>query len=117
VGEYGFDLGAALGDHAHQLQAAREALWSRKADPAEFLGWIDVPEDTETLREILRYREANDWVEELVVLGIGGSALGAQAVNAALGRGPVRLHFVDNISLSRLRSSCARSSRVRPWST
>lgn len=97
VGEYGFDLGAALGDHAHQLQAARDALWSRKVDPAEFLGWIDVPEDTETLREILRYREANDWVEELVVLGIGGSALGAQAVNAALGRGPVRLHFVDNV--------------------
>ncbi|MCL6568159.1 MAG: erythromycin esterase family protein [Meiothermus silvanus] len=60
VGEYGFDLGAALGDHAHQLQAARDALWSRKADPAEFLGWIDVPEDTETLREILLYLRDND---------------------------------------------------------
>ncbi|PZA06152.1 MULTISPECIES: glucose-6-phosphate isomerase [unclassified Meiothermus] len=97
VGEYGFDLAAALEAHAVQLEAARDALWGRKDDPAEFLGWIEVPEDTQTLREVLRYREANPWVEDLVVLGIGGSALGAQAVNAALGKGPVRLHFVDNV--------------------
>lgn len=97
VGPYGFDLAAALAEHAGGLEAARNALWSRRMDPDEFLGWIEVPEDTETLREILRYRQANAWVEDLVVLGIGGSALGAQAVSAALGKGPVRLHFVDNV--------------------
>ncbi|RIH89603.1 glucose-6-phosphate isomerase [Calidithermus roseus] len=97
IGSQGIDLEQALRAHKKRLEAARDALWGRKGDPAEFLGWIDVPEDTQTLRKVLRYREANAWVEDLVVLGIGGSALGAQAVNAALGKGPVRLHFVDNV--------------------
>ncbi|WP_337868496.1 glucose-6-phosphate isomerase [Meiothermus sp.] len=97
IGEHGIDWVAEFASQAPNLEAARDALWSRKSDPAEFLGWIDVPEDTETLRRVLRYREANAWVEDLVVLGIGGSALGAQAVGAALGKGPVRLHFVDNV--------------------
>ncbi len=97
LGEQGLDWPGALAAHAQRLEAARDALWQRKSNPAEFLGWIDVPEDTETLRRVLRYREANRWVEDLVVLGIGGSALGAQAVGAALGKGPVRLHFVDNV--------------------
>jgi glucose-6-phosphate isomerase len=97
VGSQGLDFGQALQEHGGRLEAARDALWERRGDPAEFLGWIDVPEDTQTLREVLRYRQANPWVEDFVVLGIGGSALGAQAVHAALGKGPVRLHFVDNV--------------------
>jgi glucose-6-phosphate isomerase len=97
IGEHGIDWAAEVASQARNLEAARDALWDRKSDPAEFLGWIDVPEDTETVRQVLRYREANAWVEDLVVLGIGGSALGAQAVGAALGNGPVRLHFVDNV--------------------
>ncbi len=97
IGPKGIDWPSALAAHARRLEAARDALWQRKSNPAEFLGWIDVPEDTETLRRVLRFREAQAWVEDLVVLGIGGSALGAQAVAAALGKGPVRLHFVDNV--------------------
>lgn len=97
LGEQGLDWPEALVAHAQRLEMAGDALWQRKSNPAEFLGWIEVPEDTETLRRVLRYREANRWVEDLVVLGIGGSALGAQAVSTALGKGPVRLHFVDNV--------------------
>ncbi|WP_027882313.1 hypothetical protein [Meiothermus rufus] len=97
IGPQGLDWESALAAHAPLLEAARQALWQRKADPGQFLGWIEVPEDTETLRQVRRFRETQDWVEALVVLGIGGSALGAQAVAAALGRGPVRLHFVDNV--------------------
>ncbi|MCX7601617.1 MAG: glucose-6-phosphate isomerase, partial [Meiothermus sp.] len=97
IGSQGIDWPAALAAHRESLEAAREALWNRKALPEAFLGWIEVPEDTETLRRVLRYRQANAWVEDFVVLGIGGSALGAQAVGAALGNGPVRLHFVDNV--------------------
>ncbi|GIW26447.1 glucose-6-phosphate isomerase [Meiothermus sp.] len=97
IGPQGVDWATALADHAKRLEAARDALWGRKSNPAEFLGWIDVPEDTEAVRRVLRYRQANAWVEDFVVLGIGGSALGAQAVGAALGKGSVRLHFVDNV--------------------
>ncbi|RDI95262.1 glucose-6-phosphate isomerase [Meiothermus sp. QL-1] len=97
IGPNGIDWTSALEQYAPRLEAAREALWARRSDPQAFLGWIEVPEDTETLRRVLRYRGAQPWVEDLVVLGIGGSALGALAVSAALGRGPVRLHFVDNV--------------------
>lgn len=97
IGPQGIDWAAEFALHAQSLEGARDALWERKSNPEAFLGWIDVPEDTETVRRVLRYRQANGWVEDLVVLGIGGSALGAQAVGTALGNGPVRLHFVDNV--------------------
>jgi glucose-6-phosphate isomerase len=97
IGEHGIDWAAAFAAHARSLETARDTLWGRKSNPSEFLGWIDVPEDTETVRRVLRYRQANNWVQDLVVLGIGGSALGAQAVATALGNGSVRLHFVDNV--------------------
>lgn len=97
IGQQGIGWAAELATHAPSLETARDALWGRKSNPAEFLGWIELPQDTQALRQVLRYRQANPWVEDLVVLGIGGSALGAQAVSAALGQGPVRLHFVDNV--------------------
>jgi len=97
IGSQGITLQAEFASYAGKLEAARDALWGRKSDPAAFLGWIDVPEDTQTLRDILRYRQANAWVEDFVALGIGGSALGTQCVYAALGKGPVRLQVVDNV--------------------
>jgi glucose-6-phosphate isomerase len=97
VGPNGVAWTSSLTSYAQRLEAARDEILTRKSDPGAFLGWIDLPEDTETLRQVRRYREAQPWVEDLVVLGIGGSALGAQAVGAALGKGPVRLHFVDNV--------------------
>ena len=93
----GLNIESEFTEHGPRLEAARDALLGRKGNPAEMLGWIDSVEDTETARAILRYRQANAWVEDFVVLGIGGSALGAQAVHAALGQGPVRLHYVDNV--------------------
>lgn len=97
VSAQGIDLTAELAANARNLEAARDSLLARKSNPEEFLGWIDSPEDTEAVRNVLRYRQANPWVSDFVALGIGGSALGAQAVSAALGKGPVRLHFVDNV--------------------
>ncbi|WP_038055214.1 glucose-6-phosphate isomerase [Thermus amyloliquefaciens] len=87
----------ALKEHASLLLRAREALLSRRQDPQSMLGWIDLPEDTETLRHIRRYREANPWVEDFVLLGIGGSALGPKALEAAFNEGGVRFHYVDHV--------------------
>ena len=61
------------------------------------LGFLDLPEDTETLREIRRYREANPWVEDFVLIGIGGSALGPKALEAAFNESGVRFHYVDHV--------------------
>lgn len=97
VGAQGLDWPAVLEQNAATLEGAIAALHARQNDPSAMLGWIGVAEDSETVRHIMRYRQANPWVQEVVVLGIGGSALGAQALYAALGSGPVQLHFVDNV--------------------
>ena len=97
VGLSGIDLAQALVQYAVPLEAATAALWSRQPNPGAMLGWVGLPDDSEAVRQVLRYREDHAWVTDLVVLGIGGSALGTQAVAAALGKGPVRLHIVDNV--------------------
>ncbi|GGM92848.1 glucose-6-phosphate isomerase [Thermus composti] len=83
--------------HAEALKAAQEALLAKRRDPQNMLGWIDLPEDTETLREIRRFREANPWVEDFVHIGIGGSSLGAMALEAAFRQSGVRFHYVDHV--------------------
>jgi glucose-6-phosphate isomerase len=86
-----------LNAHQEVMAQALARLLARKQDPEAMLGWIEVPEDQATRQAVQAYREAHRWVRELVVLGIGGSALGAEALDAALGKGEVRLHFVDNV--------------------
>ena len=95
--KHGLNLEGEFAANAGKLDLARDMLLSRKHKAEEYLGWIDTPEDTEAVRKVLRYREANPWVEDFVVLGIGGSALGTQCVEAALGNSKVRLHYVDNV--------------------
>ncbi|WP_114313062.1 glucose-6-phosphate isomerase [Thermus caldifontis] len=87
----------ALKEHAPILLGAREALLFKRKDPQSMLGWMDLPEDTETLRRIRRYREANPWVEDFVLLGIGGSALGPKALETAFNASGVRFHYVDHV--------------------
>ncbi|MCS6869227.1 MAG: glucose-6-phosphate isomerase [Thermus sp.] len=91
------DFPQALKAHEGILLTAREALLSRRKDPGAMLGWLDLPEDTETLRRIRRFREENPWVEDYVLLGIGGSALGPKALEAAFNGGRVRFHYVDHV--------------------
>lgn len=87
----------ALEAHREALLRARESLLAKRGDKAQMLGWLDLPEDTETLRAIRRYREENPWVEDFVLLGIGGSALGPKALEAAFNAGGVRFHYVDHV--------------------
>ncbi len=91
------DFPEALGRHAPLLEEARERLLAKRKEPGSMLGWMDLPEDTETLREIRRFREQNPWVEDFVLLGIGGSALGPKALEAAFNESGVRFHFVDHV--------------------
>jgi len=66
---------------------AFDALVAGRGPGNEFLGWLDLPETT--AREIHEYKEiAGRWrdekVEVVVVIGIGGSYIGARAVYDAL---------------------------------
>ncbi len=82
---------------APKLAAARDSLWQRAGDPAAMLGWVSLPEATDILRTIQRFATQRSDVTDVLVLGIGGSALGARALDAALGGAGARLHFIDNV--------------------
>ena len=78
-----------------RLEEARQALLTRQNDPAAMLGWVHLPESDPG--EITAYARANAWVHDVLVLGIGGSSLGAKALAAALVGAGAKLHFVDNV--------------------
>lgn len=66
---------------------AHEMLHSGTGPGSEFLGWIDLPVDYDK-DEFLRIKQAAQKIQEtsdvLIVIGIGGSYLGARAVIEAL---------------------------------
>ena len=61
---------------------AKELLLSRKGAGNDFLGWIDLPVDYDK-EEFVRIQKAAEKIkndsEVLLVIGIGGSYLGARA--------------------------------------
>ncbi len=63
-------------------EAAKEELLSRKGAGNDFLGWIDLPVDYDK-EEFARIKKAAEKIksdsEVLIVIGIGGSYLGARA--------------------------------------
>ena len=97
-GELGVDpavLERAEGQHAARLAAVRDR------------GFVRLPDDTAMLAECRAFADARrGQFENLVVLGIGGSALGTQALHAALSpplnnilpnHSRPRLFVVDNV--------------------
>ena len=75
---------------------AKELLVSRKGAGNDFLGWIDLPVDYDK-EEFARIKKAAEKIksdsEVLVVIGIGGSYLGARAAIEFL-----RHSFYNNVS-------------------
>lgn len=74
-------------DFYPQAQAARQLLHSKQGAGNDYLGWLDLPE-TYDKEELSRIEKAAKRIREqadiLVVVGIGGSYLGARAVIEAL---------------------------------
>lgn len=67
-------------------------------------GFYDVIDDKEVIESILKYYDSVRWrFQTIVILGIGGSALGTICLNSALGgvyspaKGKPRLYVLDNI--------------------
>jgi glucose-6-phosphate isomerase len=92
---------------ADRFQTAHETFTARRT--AGELGFLDLPYATETVDQVQELADGfAQWFEDVVILGIGGSGLGATAVKEAL-LGPYwnakgdeardhfpRLHVVDN---------------------
>jgi glucose-6-phosphate isomerase len=91
-----------------------EGLRARGADAVDTIlanrpGFLDLPDDRATARACMDYaRELPSEVDTMVVLGIGGSSLGARAIYSALARPfdtlrtrspgmPRRIFFADNV--------------------
>ncbi len=94
-----------------RITVAQQALADkRRQNPiGEWLAWMDLPYQDEVIGQIEEAaRQVRQWCDTMVVLGIGGSALGAQAVHSALNpalhnmlpadrRGGARLFILDNV--------------------
>ncbi|MDF3820911.1 glucose-6-phosphate isomerase [Leptospira sp. 96542] len=74
-------------DEVTLSEKARQTLLSGNGEGSEFLGWLDLPSKI-TKDELLRIHSAAETIQShsqyLVVVGIGGSYLGARAVIEAL---------------------------------
>ncbi len=77
---------AAMDAAASRIRAAQDLLASRSGAGADFLGWVDLP--VRARQEIAPVLDAAERIrteaDVLIVVGIGGSYLGARAVIEAL---------------------------------
>jgi glucose-6-phosphate isomerase len=81
---------------AERAAEVTRALQARRA--AHELPVYELPQRTEMVREIgALARQVRDEVDTLVVLGIGGSALGSRAILEALADGSKRVEVADNV--------------------
>ncbi len=84
---YDFVSKSTINGYADTVNKQNEALHEKTGKGSDFLGWVNLPssigsseiKEIETTAAALRNR-----VDYLVVIGIGGSYLGAKAVNDAL---------------------------------
>ncbi len=86
---------AELGYLAEATEAAARLLYDRKGPGSEFLGWLDLPlhYDQDELRRLMAAASRIQRQSTvLVVIGIGGSYLGAKAAIESLGH-----HFYNEL--------------------
>lgn len=96
---------------------ADEALARMEQEKAKgLLGFLQLPFDTKVVDEIRTFKDKTSWVDTVVLIGIGGSALGPQALKNALAgiylnelplskRGNrCKAYFVDNVDPIEMRS-------------
>jgi glucose-6-phosphate isomerase len=95
IGEQGLSRQAVDALAARAEEVAGDLRTSRDAGELPF---CDLPHDGETQKRVSKLAEdLRQDVDTLVVLGIGGSALGARAILAALPRDAPRVVVADNI--------------------
>lgn len=102
-------LGAGRGLPVAGLAAAAEAGRAalqrvRAAREAGGLGWLGLPRRMDLAEEVSAWRSATPPFDDILLLGIGGSALSASLFGALVPRGPSgpRLHVVDTVDPARL---------------
>ena len=104
MGQVKFDYSKTAGYvHEHEVESmkaltesARKRLLSKSGAGTDYLGWIDLPVDYDK-EEFARIKKAAEKIKSdsdvLVVIGIGGSYLGARAAIEFLGH-----NFFNSVS-------------------
>jgi len=102
-----------------RIWAQDAALWTGR-DEGHWLGWLDAPE-----REAARlgnYAElarvaAHRGVRDVLLLGMGGSSLGAEVLRRSFGEipGSPRLHVLDSTHPDQVRACAERIDPPRTW--
>jgi len=101
------EVDAAIKDHgesARQLWAKDASLWT-KADEAKWLGWLDIADrelkDAATFNALAEIAKG---FTDAVLLGMGGSSLGAEVLAEVFGQcqGYPRMHVLDSTDPARI---------------
>ena len=83
--EHGLDIQAEFSEYAEQIKRIIANLNSRKDKPEQWLQWMNLGYNEETLWYVKEYAAMVEGrFENILVLGIGGSALGGMALCEAL---------------------------------
>ncbi|MDX1917668.1 MAG: hypothetical protein SFT81_00790 [Candidatus Caenarcaniphilales bacterium] len=107
-----FDLKALCDEKADRLTEIKGDLIMRADKPNDWLGWLKLHTHQQTFTKIQAFADqkiASGKFQNLVVVGIGGSALGPQALIQALHhplwnelsreerKGGLKVYFIDNV--------------------
>ena len=85
IGDEGLDLRVAFNEYAPKIQEIITNLNMRKDKPGTWLQWMNLGYNEETVWYVKEFAAMVDGrFDNVLVLGIGGSALGAQALSEAL---------------------------------
>ena len=85
IGDEGLELSSAFNEYAPKIQEIITNLNMRKDKPGSWLQWMNLGYNEETVWYVKEFAAMVDGrFDNVLVLGIGGSALGAQALSEAL---------------------------------
>ncbi len=85
IGDEGLDLVQSFNEYAPKIQEIITNLNMRKDKPGSWLQWMNLGYNEETVWYVKEFAAMVDGrFDNVLVLGIGGSALGAQALSEAL---------------------------------
>ena len=85
IGEEGLDLAQKFSEYAPKIQEIITNLNMRKDKPGSWLQWMNLGYNEETVWYVKEFAAMVDGrFDNILVLGIGGSALGAKALSEAL---------------------------------
>lgn len=107
-----YNLQELMQQYQGDLLNCKEELLKRQSDPNDWLGWLNLHKHTDLFQDIQSYADRiiqSNKFDNLVILGIGGSALGPQALMSALypsqwneldsqqRSGGLKTYFIDNV--------------------